>query len=164
MSGSGGTQTIDGQFKFCDLTVNNPNGVDFETGSEVEICGALTLTEGDFCTTNATSVTLISNSSGTAMVDGSGTGNVCGDITQERYIDGCAGYLSLGAPIDMTFADFNTVYFQGFTGSADETAWENTQLYDETILGISDSGYFSPSNITDAISSCLLYTSPSPRD
>jgi hypothetical protein len=155
-------QSIGGDISFSNLAICNTNGVEIDSGV-ICINDLLTLDQGTLTTTNSDSVVLKATSSNTAMVSGTGTGNISGDIVQERYVDGCAGFLMLGAPFNMTMADFRNIYFQGFTGAYLPADWNNTYLYDETVLDIIDSGYYSPSNITDPISGgtgFLVYNFP----
>jgi hypothetical protein len=146
------TQSIEGTLDLYDLELDNANGLNASSGAVISIGSLLTLTQGTFNTTSATDVLFKSDVNGTAFVSGTGTGGLSGGkITLEKYLSGCEGYLTLGAPFNATFNDFNNFYFQGFTGALVDTGWVNTYFYEEEVLGISDNGYAEATNMTQPI-------------
>ncbi len=123
------TQSIDGDFTFTDIILNNPDSLHITNSSNIDIENTVTLTQGILNTNDAGSFTLNSSSTQTATFLGSGTGNIIGNITIERYVEGCKGYISIGAPFDASFGDFNGV------------AMSTVYSYDETVPGTSENGY-----------------------
>lgn len=76
------------------LTLNNSNGVSLN--GTLGVTGILKATSGDFNTGGF--LTLVSNSSGTALVDGSGGGEILGNLVMQRYLDSTFGYKYLSSP------------------------------------------------------------------
>ncbi|WP_081211296.1 T9SS type A sorting domain-containing protein [Salegentibacter sediminis] len=98
------------------LVLDNPAGLTNE--GVLELTGKLLLTNGDFQTNDA--FTLISSATQTALIDGSGNGQVLGQVTMQRYLDNAFGYKYFSSPfsaskvgdftdIDLT-ADFPNFY------------------------------------------------------
>lgn len=50
-------------------------------------------------------VTLLSTASRTALVDGNGSGNIIGEVTQQRYLEQGMGYRYLGSPFQAATVD-----------------------------------------------------------
>jgi hypothetical protein len=87
------------------LVVNNLNDVTLQ--SPLRITGSLKLTNGDFA--SAGNITLASTPARTAFIDGSGTGNVTGIVTMQRYLGMAYGYKYFSSPFQSSkvseFAD-----------------------------------------------------------
>ncbi len=149
--GTATNQELKGDLNICDLQIDNSNGVDVNTGF-ICISKSLELKEGILDVNLADSFLLKCTSvDQTAYIKGSGNGNLSGEITLERCVQGCAGYISIGAPFDMTLEQFENVYFQGFPGTYYDTLWANTYTYNEAAVGVSDSGYTVPASTTSII-------------
>jgi hypothetical protein len=76
------------------LTVNNSSGVTL-TGA-LNVTGIVNAILGNLA--SGGNLTLISTASQTALIDGSGTGEVTGDVTMERYLPSAYGYKYLCTP------------------------------------------------------------------
>jgi len=76
------------------LRINNTLGVISE--AIIEVTGTLNVAEGNFDTGNE--LTLISNQIQTALIDGSGNGEVLGLVSMQRYLDKAFGYKYFSAP------------------------------------------------------------------
>lgn len=145
-------QTITGTIELDDIETCTTGDVVIPSGSSVTVCNALTLTQGDINTSGGGDFIIKSNVDGTARVAPGGTGDFNGDITMQRYMSGCEGWYTLGAPFATQYDAFENLYYQGITGSVYPALWKNTYWYDESMADIADTGYVSPSGITDAIS------------
>lgn len=77
-----------------DLTVNNIAGVSL--GGPLKVTGILKMQSGNMASSG--NLTLVSNSSGTALIDGTGTGNVLGNITMQRFLPSKFGYKYFSSP------------------------------------------------------------------
>jgi hypothetical protein len=149
-------QTISGIAitEFNNLTLNNAVGASI-AGTQ-NLHGTLTLTSGAFTTTGQT-FTLISDANATARIGTITGGSFIGNITMQRYLPvGPTGWYFLGAPISspITLADWNNNGFimSGFPGSDyPNFGFTNIYTYNETALGIKDSGYIPASNISNPI-------------
>ncbi|MCO5261596.1 MAG: GEVED domain-containing protein [Lentimicrobium sp.] len=86
-----------------DLIISNSQGVSL-TG-ELNILGYVKAAEGDL---NADGhLTLISSETQTALIDGSGNGEVTGEVHMQRYLSSAFGYKYVGSPFsDATVAGF----------------------------------------------------------
>lgn len=157
-------QALTGNTKFYDLTIDNTFGGTAVsiTGGHDSIQNKLQIDDGLFQTNG--SLTLLSNSSGTAMLaDLTGGGSISGNVTVQRYLDEGFGWYMLGSPVTgSTLADWNNeLPMSGFAGS-DEPAnpWVSVYNYDESsrpndgsfVIGVSDSGYVEATNTTQSIS------------
>ncbi len=94
------------------LIINNPAGVSLT--SPLNISGEVTLQSGDLASDG--NLTLLSTATETAMISGSGTGNVTGNITMQRYLPSGFGYRYFSSPFQSAtvneFADDMTLgYF-----------------------------------------------------
>lgn len=153
-------QTIGGTSitNFRNITLNNTAGATLTQAQN--LFGTLTLSSGTFAT-NGQVFTLISDASGTARIATIPVGaDITGNITMQRYIDaGATNWRFLttatsGATLADWVDDFIT---SGFTGSAfplwpsASNPWPNIYFYDETVLGIEDSGYVAATNATNSI-------------
>ncbi|WP_133548414.1 hypothetical protein [Salegentibacter sp. 24] len=76
------------------LRINNVFGV--ASQSTIEITGTLNVENGDFNTGNKLS--LVSNEIQTALIDGSGNGEIIGLVTMQRYLDNTFGYKYFSSP------------------------------------------------------------------
>ena len=126
------------------LQIYNTSGVTLE--GTLEITGILKITSGAFNTGN--SLTLISSAEKTALIDGSGIGEVTGTVTMQRYLDPAYGYKYFSSPFSETKAgDFTDIDF-----TAD---FPNFYRYDENrslVLGENRNDATGWEAITDPIS------------
>ena len=97
-----------------DLVVNNPAGVTL-TGP-LNITGSLLATNGTL--SSGGNLTLISSASATALIDGSGTGTVSGNVTMQRYLASGFGYKYISSAFQAStvseFADDITLDYYTF--------------------------------------------------
>ncbi|WP_457910314.1 hypothetical protein [Salegentibacter sp. HM20] len=77
-----------------DLILNNPAGLSSE--GTLELTGKLLLQNGNFYTND--DFTLISDETQTALIDGSGSGQVIGQVKMQRYLDNRFGYKFFSSP------------------------------------------------------------------
>ena len=86
-----------------DLTVNNTAGVTL-TGP-LNITGIVTISSGIL--NSSGNLTLLSTASETALIRGSGTGTVTGNVTMQRYLPSVFGYKYFSSPFqNATVAEF----------------------------------------------------------
>jgi len=76
------------------LTINNTAGVTL--GGTLGVTGILKATTGSFNTGGY--LTLISSATQTALIDGTGAGNVLGNVTMQRYLPSGFGYRYISSP------------------------------------------------------------------
>ncbi len=76
------------------LTISNSAGVSLS--GALSISGILKVTTGTFTTGGY--ITLLSTSTQTALIDGSGAGTVSGNLTMQRYLDSSYGYRYISSP------------------------------------------------------------------
>ena len=76
------------------LIVDNASGVTLE--GALYITGILKASSGNLATGGY--LTLVSSSSQTALIDGTGTGNVTGNVTMQRYLSSAFGYKYFSSP------------------------------------------------------------------
>ncbi|MFO7574802.1 MAG: hypothetical protein R6W67_06555 [Bacteroidales bacterium] len=94
--GGSSPQTIEGTAAttFNDLTINNTGGVvlagENKSVRRKLLCNGPTNTNGI--------LTLISTASGTALIDGSGTASVTGNVTMQRFLPSGFGYKYFSSP------------------------------------------------------------------
>jgi hypothetical protein len=94
---------IDNRIK--NLTLNNSSGV-ISQGA-LGITGILKAQSGNFDTGN--DLTLISDEIRTALIDGSGTGEVLGTVKMQRYLNNSFGYKYFSSPFqNSTVGDFSS--------------------------------------------------------
>ncbi|WP_424493590.1 hypothetical protein [Salinimicrobium sp. GXAS 041] len=87
------------------LTINNRSGV--TSKAILEITGILKAENGIFETNN--NLTLISNKIQTALIDGSGNGEIQGTVKMQRYLDNSFGYKYFSVPFqNSTVGDFSS--------------------------------------------------------
>ncbi len=91
-------QVVPGSFFSADellnLTVNNPAGV--LLSGPLRVTGIVKVVQGDF--NSGGFLTLVSSSTQTALIDGSGNGSVSGIVTMQRYLDAGFGYKYISSP------------------------------------------------------------------
>ncbi|TBW29162.1 T9SS type A sorting domain-containing protein [Gramella sp. KN1008] len=80
------------------LEIDNSNGV--TSNSTIQLTGSLKVTNGNFYTSD--DFALISDNIQTALIDGSGTGEVIGNVIMQRFLDPAFGYKYLSSPLDNT--------------------------------------------------------------
>jgi hypothetical protein len=80
------------------LTINNSAGVTLD--STLGITGVLKATVGAFSTGGK--LTLKSSAAQTALIDGSGSGSVTGNVTMQRYLPSGFGYRYISSPFQTT--------------------------------------------------------------
>jgi hypothetical protein len=80
-----------------DLTVVNTSGVTL--AGNLNLTGVLKLSSGNL--SSAGYLTLASNSTRTALIDGSGTGQVTGNVTMQRYLPSGFGYKYFSSPFQV---------------------------------------------------------------
>jgi len=103
------------------LIINNNVGV--SSLGNLEITGFLRVENGNFNTGNK--LTLISNATQTALIDGSGNGQVVGLVTMQRYLDVAFGYKYFSSP-------FSNSLVGDFSSYIDLNAtFPNFYIYDE---------------------------------
>jgi hypothetical protein len=149
----GGTSTTN----FYDLTVNNTAGAGL--GSAEGLLNTLTLSNGIF-NTNAKVFTMISTASNTARIAPiTGSGNVLGNVTVQRYAPGgYTGWALLGAPITsaLTYQDWDDNMPISCASCPDGSAggFISIYTYDETAIGSysSAASYIPMTGITNPIS------------
>ncbi|OEY71216.1 hypothetical protein SAMN05660445_01377 [Salegentibacter salarius] len=76
------------------LNIDNSSGVTSE--AIIEVTGTLKVENGNFDTGNE--LTLISDENQTALIDGTGNGEVIGLVSMQRYLDKAFGYKYFSAP------------------------------------------------------------------
>jgi len=130
-------QTINGVTTFENLTLNNPAGANLNGNTEV--AGVLTHSQGNLAAGNF--LTLLSTASKTALIAGTGTGSVSGNITMQRYMPNKLGYHYYSSPFAAApISDFTdelgtiiSAYpYVGFDTLQTVTPFPNFYLYDET--------------------------------
>ncbi|HOY30815.1 MAG TPA: T9SS type A sorting domain-containing protein [Bacteroidales bacterium] len=136
---SGSTaQSINGATTFGNLTINNANGVTLNNPTQVT--GVLTPTLGTLA--SAGNLTLVSNALQTALIAGTGSGNVSGNVTMQRYMPSRLGYHYYSSPFNGAsineFADeIGTIItgnpYIGNDTTQTVTPFPNFFAYDETM-------------------------------
>lgn len=151
MSGSSG-ESINGNFTFNDLIINNSGGVSINSGTST-MTGTLFLDNGALNTNGR--LVLNSDEIGTARINEITSGSINGDVTVERYVDstGYAARFVGSSVIGTTLADWlDDIVFSGFPGST-YPGWRfnNVYYYDETVLGTGDNGYSTATDISNPV-------------
>jgi fibronectin-binding autotransporter adhesin len=77
------------------LTINNNAGVTLQ--GPLNVTGIVKVSTGNL--TSGGNLTLISTAAGTALIDGSGNGNISGDVTMQRYLADGFGYKYFSSPM-----------------------------------------------------------------
>ncbi len=116
--------TIFSSNRIRNLIINNTAGL--SSSGDLEITGFLRVDSGNFNTGNA--LTLISNATQTALIDGSGSGQVLGLVTMQRYLDVAFGYKYFSSP----FKNSSVGDFSPYMDLVDPvTSFPNFYTYDE---------------------------------
>ncbi len=120
------------------LRINNASGVTSET--IIEVTGVLKVETGNLYTGNRLS--LISNEVQTALIDGSGEGEVIGQVSMQRYLDKAFGYKYFSSPFQnsvvndfdpfMDFADATTGFPHFYSYNENRSININDTLRDAT--------------------------------
>ncbi|MCC8358640.1 T9SS type A sorting domain-containing protein [Salinimicrobium sediminilitoris] len=87
--------------RILNLNIDNSAGVTSE--ATIEIINSLKVEAGIFYTGNG--LTLVSGETGTAYIDGSGTGQVSGTVTLQRYLSNAFGYKYFSTPFQNSTVD-----------------------------------------------------------
>jgi|GEM_PF-2208603 len=135
----GSAQTVNGSTTttFGNITVNNASGVTLNVNAN--LAGILTPTLGAF--TSNGRLTMLSTASQTALIAGTGSGSVVGNVTIQRYMSSALGYHYYSSPINNLtrdeFLDELGTIISGNPYINDDTAntvtpFPNFFMYDET--------------------------------
>ncbi len=143
-------QTVNGTNIFNNLTINNINGVILSGTSTIS--GILKLTSGTLTTNNY--LTLLSIASKTAIISGTGTGSISGNVKVQRYFGSVLGYYYLSSPVEGTFQQVaNNMAVIGWGTDFKSGGWSNLWKYDETDIsqvthpdGVRMNGWKTPAN------------------
>ncbi len=156
-------QTITGNNKFKNLTIINPDGVTLTGKTSIE--GILTLTNGTLNPTGG--LTLLSNESNTAIISGSGTGTITGNIDIQRYLGNAsyASYWYISSPVSCTFQQIvNNLPVTGWGAIYRYNQWSNVWKYDETDIsqvphpdGVWMNGWIAPLNANETMQTMRGY-------
>ncbi|NTW26087.1 MAG: hypothetical protein HGA37_15420, partial [Lentimicrobium sp.] len=125
-----------------DLTISNPAGVTLL--GELNVTGVVNSSEGNL--TTGGHLTLISSPTQTALIDGSGNGEVLGNVTMQRYLPSGFGYKYFGSPFQAaTVAEFGddmdlTAAFPTFYNYVEDKESTGWTIYNDP------SGVLSPFN------------------
>ena len=132
-----------------DLIINNPAGVSL-LGS-LNITGIVTVLNGNLSSDGY--LTLVSTAAETALIDGSGTGNITGNVTMQRYLSSGFGYKYFSSPFQAaTVNEFGDDMNLG-------SAFTSFYRYDENRLvsGNPASGWVSYKTITNVLNPLAGY-------
>ncbi len=148
-------QTISGTNVFANLKINNSNGVSLS--GNTQITDILTTTTGTLTTNNY--LTLLSTASKTAIISGTGSGNVSGNVNVKRYFGSVTGYYYLSSPVTGTFQQVaNNMAVVGWGTEYKSGGWSNLWRYDETDIsqithpdGVRMNGWRTPANSSVAL-------------
>lgn len=114
------------------LRIDNVSGVNSE--AIIEVTGTLKVERGNFDTGNE--LTLISDGNQTALIDGSGNGEVIGLVSMQRYLDKAFGYKYFSSP----FQNSSVGNFAPYMDFQDPvTEFPNFYRYDENRRAVVDS-------------------------
>jgi hypothetical protein len=108
MIGSG-AQVIGAVFAgntIMNLTINNSAGVTLQ--GTLSVTGIVSTTAGIL--SSGGNLTLVSTASQTALIDGTGSGSVSGDVTMQRYLSSALGYKYISSPFNNTTVNAFTTY------------------------------------------------------
>nr|HPI31455.1 T9SS type A sorting domain-containing protein [Bacteroidales bacterium] len=132
-------QSINGATTFENLTINNANGVTLN--SPTEVTGVLTPTLGALA--SGGNLTLVSTATQTALIAGTGAGDVTGNVTMQRYMANRMGYHYYAspfaaAPVNEFTNEIGTIisgdpYGGGTDTTQTVTPFPNFFAYDETM-------------------------------
>ena len=121
-----------------DLTINNLAGVSLL--GPLNVTGVVTAQNGNLI--SGGNLTLVSTASQTALIDGSGTGDITGNVTMQRYLDSGFGYKYFSSP----FQDATVGEFGDDMNLA--SSFPNIYRYDE---GRTSSGWLGYTTVTDPL-------------
>lgn len=142
-------QTIAGTQGFKNLIIDNPAGVSISSGTS-SVQGFLDVRSGSFSTNN--SLTLLSNSTGTAVLKNLASGTLIGNVTVQRYVNEVDKWYLIASPLtNADIEDWNQEFeMQGFAGTENPAAWPSVYYYNETAI-VSDwyDGYLAPASTAD---------------
>ena len=130
-----------------DLNINNAAGVTLQ--GPLNVTGIVTVNIGNL--SSAGNLTLISTASGTALISGSGAGDVTGNVTMQRYLSSGFGYKYFSSPFQSaTVGEFSDDMDLG-------AAFSTFYRFDENrnISGVPASGWVNynlPANILNPMS------------
>ena len=149
-------QQITGANKFYDLNINNTSGVTLVSGVQ-EAVREISIENGTF-DVSLDSMILRSDNNMTARIAAiTGTGNITGDITMERYLNtGATGWHFIssavnGATVDDWDQEMILSGVGGINGNACCPIFYSVQEYDETVGGTSDNGFVNITSIATPI-------------
>ena len=112
------------------LTISNSSGVTL--GGPLNLSGVLLAATGNLA--SAGYLKLISTSSQTALVDGTGSGQVTGNVTMQRYLPSAYGYKLISSPFsDATVSQYSG-YFSATAGISKMYRYDEFNQYSGTDL------------------------------
>lgn len=120
------------------LTVNNPANVELQ--GTLNVKGVLLVTSGNLYTNNL--LTLLSTADQTALIDGSGMGQVLGDVTMQRYLPKGFGYKYLSSPME----DATVAQLSDDMPSLTTDSIPAFYAYEENKISTGWNSYISPAN------------------
>lgn len=124
------------------IIINNSVGVTLQ--DTLKISGIVTLTNGNLASDGY--LILLSNASHTALIDGSGTGQVTGNVIMQRYLPSGFGYKYFSSPFQAaTVAEFSDDMDLG-------TTFSMFYRYDESRTSSGWVSYNTPGNILNPLS------------
>ncbi len=143
------SQTVSGTNKFENLTINNSNGITLN--SNTSVTGIVTTTTGALNSNGK--LTLLSTASKTAIISGTGSGNISGNVNVQRYLGTITGYYYLSSPVIGTFQQVaNNMAVIGWGSEYKSGGWSNLWKYDESDIsqithpdGVRMNGWITPS-------------------
>jgi len=123
------------------LIINNNAGVTLQ--GPLSLTGIINIDAGSF--TSDGFLTLTSTASGTALVDGSGSGSISGNVTMQRYLPSGFGYKYFSSP-------FQSATVNEFGDDMDLTYWFPTVYeYDESRTTSGWVDYTDPAGVLEPI-------------
>ena len=125
------------------LTISNPAGVTL--GGALNITGVLSAATGDLASGGF--LKLISSSSQTALIDGSGSGQVTGSVTMQRYLSSAYGYKFVSSP----FSDATVAQYTGYFSSTATIPAFYTYNEDNQDAGVDISGWVDYSTSSNSL-------------
>jgi len=139
-------QTIAGTQIFNNLIIDNSSGVSISSGTS-SVQGFLDVRSGSFSTNN--SLTLLSNSTGTAVIKNLAAGTIVGNVTAQRYVNEIDKWYLIASPLtNADIEDWNQEFeMQGFAGTENPNQWPSVYYYNESAI-VSDwyDGYKAPAS------------------
>jgi hypothetical protein len=123
-----------------DLIISNPSGVSL--GGALNITGILTASSGDLASNGH--LTLISTATQTALIDGSGSGQVTGIVNMQRYLASGFGYKYVSSPFSDVAVDQFSPYLSSTATIAKFYSYNENPVLDMTGWTSFTSGTLSP--------------------